>query len=73
MPEYRMTAYFYLTLYCFLFVVPLIVIFAMYYFGLTTLTLKRFFKGNIVAMKLVMAVFFLTMAIFMIFNGVKYH
>lgn len=71
MPEYRVTAYLYLALYCFLFVVPLIVIFVLYYFGLTTLTLKRFFKDNIVAMKVTMAVFFLTMAVFMIAESVK--
>lgn len=71
LPEYRLTAYFYLALYCFLFVAPLILIFVMYYFGLTTLTLKRFFKDNIVTMKLTMAVFFLTMAVFMIIEGVK--
>lgn len=70
-PEYRLTAYFYLILYCFLFVLPLIVIFAMYYFGLTTLALKRFFKDNIVVMKLTMAVFFITMAVFMFAEVVK--
>ena len=69
--KYRLQAYLYLVLYCFLFVVPLIVIFAMYYFGLTTLTLKRFFKDNIVGMKITMAVFFLTMAVFMIIEGLK--
>jgi hypothetical protein len=70
-PEYRLTAYFYLALYCFLFVVPLILIFAMYYLGLTTLTLKRFFSRNIVSMKLIMSVFFLTMSLFMLFYDVK--
>jgi len=68
--KYRLQAYFYLALYCFLFVVPLIIIFVTYYFGLSTLTLKRFFKDNIVAMKITMAVFFLTLAVFMIIEGV---
>ncbi len=70
-PQYRMTAYIYLAFYCFLFVVPLIVIFGMYYFGMTTLALKRFFKDNIVAMKVTMGVFFITLAVFMIAQGVK--
>jgi ascorbate-specific PTS system EIIC-type component UlaA len=34
------------------------------------LTLKRFFKDNIVAMKITMGVFFLTMALFMLMEGV---
>jgi cytochrome c biogenesis protein CcdA len=70
-PEYRTSAYLFLLLYCFLFVLPLILIFVMYYFGLTTLALKRFFKNKIVTMKLAMAVFFLIMAVFMISEGIK--
>jgi cytochrome c biogenesis protein CcdA len=70
-PEYRASAFLFLLLYCFLFVLPLILIFVMYYFGLTTLALKRFFKDKIVTMKLAMATFFLIMAVFMILEGIR--
>jgi len=65
LPQYRATATAYLALYCVLFVVPLAVVFSLYYLGMTTEQLKRFFKNNIVAGKIITAVFFLTLAVSM--------
>ena len=63
--QYRSTATAYLALYCLLFVVPLIAVFTLYYFGMTTEQLKRFFKNHIVTGKVITAAFFITLALAM--------
>jgi cytochrome c biogenesis protein CcdA len=58
----------YLVLYCAIFVAPLGVIFVLYYFGLTTAGIKRFFTKNIVFSKVVLSVFFIVLSIVMFFQ-----
>lgn len=70
LPEYRIRAVWYLVLYCFLFVLPLMVIFGLFYFGLGTGKLKRLFTGEVFIVKIITAIFFLILGLAILLNGV---
>ncbi len=61
LPMFQATAFFYLFLYCLLFIVPLLVIFILFYFGLTTERIKRFFIQEMFYSKIIMSFFFVVM------------
>ncbi|MBI5574332.1 MAG: DUF1573 domain-containing protein [Elusimicrobia bacterium] len=63
LPEYRMSGIFYLLLYCFLFVLPLIFIFSLFYFGLNIDRLEAVFRQKIFIVKLLAAALLLTLGI----------
>jgi threonine/homoserine/homoserine lactone efflux protein len=55
----------YLLLYNVMFVVPLVIVFLLTYFGLRTQTLLDWSKRNVVFSKLLLGIFFLLMAVLM--------
>jgi len=61
MPELRLRAIFYLLLYNLLFILPLVVVFILAYFGTTSKDLTRFLQKRAAAVKLGMAVLFLAL------------
>ena len=61
MPELRLRAIFYLLLYNLLFILPLVVVFFLAYFGTTSKDLTRFLQKHAAAVKLGMAVLFLAL------------
>ena len=61
-PELRVKAFAYLVLYNLFFIVPLIVVFALAYYGTTTNQLARFMQTKTAAIKLVTAILFVVLA-----------
>lgn len=66
MPELRLRAIFYLILYNLLFILPLVVVFILAYFGTTSKDLTRFLQKRASAVKLGMAVLFLALGTWLI-------
>ncbi|MEW6556873.1 MAG: DUF1573 domain-containing protein [Elusimicrobiota bacterium] len=54
---------FYLLLYCFLFVIPLVIIFSLFYFGLSMDWLEAFFRKKIFLIKICISCFFVIIGI----------
>ncbi|HAM39175.1 MAG TPA: hypothetical protein DCP53_07275 [Elusimicrobia bacterium] len=67
LPEYRTSGTLYLLLYCLLFIIPLIIIFSIFYFGASMENIENVFRSKIYYIKIIMFVFFLTLGI-LIFN-----
>lgn len=64
--ELRLNAYTYLLLYNLMFIMPLLAIFALTYFGTTSVQLSDILTKNIALIKLLMSVLFFIFAIFLI-------
>jgi cytochrome c biogenesis protein CcdA len=67
-PQHRVTAIFYLFLYNIAFIIPLVTVFLLVAFGLTSRKLANTFKRHIAAVKLGFALLFGLMAIMIIYN-----
>jgi cytochrome c biogenesis protein CcdA/thiol-disulfide isomerase/thioredoxin len=65
LPELRARAVFYLVLYNLLFVLPLIVVFILAYYGTTSKDLTRFLQRNAAAVKLGMVLLFASLAVWL--------
>jgi len=63
LPEYHIIGIFYLLLYCFLFILPLIFIFSLFYFGLNIDRLEAVFREKIFIVKLLTAALLLILGI----------
>jgi len=63
LPQYRINGIMYLLLYCLLFTTPLIVIFLLFYFGLSMDQLETFFREKIFIIKLLASALLLTLGI----------
>jgi cytochrome c biogenesis protein CcdA len=64
--ELKAEAYGYLILYNFVFIVPLIVVFIMAYFGTTSTSLSNFFSRNIALIKLLTSILFFIFTAFLV-------
>lgn len=64
-PDLRLQAFFYLLLYNLLFILPLIVVFVLAYYGTTSNDLTRFLQRNAALVKLGMMVLFLSLAVWL--------
>lgn len=64
--ELRVNAYGYLILYNFMFIVPLIVVFILAYFGTTSINLSDFLGKNIAIIKLLTAILFFLFTVFLV-------
>jgi len=60
-PELRANAFFYLVLYNLMFIVPLVVIFVLVYYGTTSVQLAGFMRRNAAVVKLLTVLFFATL------------
>jgi cytochrome c biogenesis protein CcdA len=67
-PELRVRAVLYLALYNLLFVLPLIVVFIMAYYGTTSKDLTRFLQRNAAVVKLGMVLLFASLAVWLGFT-----
>ena len=67
-PELRVRAFLYLLLYNVCFVIPLIVVFALAYYGTTAAQLTRFLKTHTATIKLATAVLFLALAAWLVYS-----
>jgi len=68
LPELKLRAIFYLVLYNLLFILPLIVVFVLAYFGTTSKELTRFLQKHAAAVKLGLAVLFFVLAVWLLFS-----
>lgn len=68
MPELRARAISYLVLYNLMFIVPLIVVFILAYFGTTSKDLTEFLKKHAAAVKIGMTIVFLTLGIWLLIS-----
>lgn len=68
MPELRLRAIFYLLLYNLLFILPLVIVFIMAYFGTTSRELTAFMQKHAAAVKIGMAVLFLALAAWLLIS-----
>ncbi len=66
MPELRLRALFYLVLYNLLFIMPLVVVFILAYYGTTSKDLTRFLQKRAAAVKIGMALIFFALAVWLI-------
>jgi cytochrome c biogenesis protein CcdA len=64
--EYRMQAVLYLLLYNLLFIIPLIVVFAVVYWGISSERLAQIARKRMALIKLFMAIFFFAIALFLL-------
>jgi cytochrome c biogenesis protein CcdA/glutaredoxin len=64
-PELATQAFFYLFLYCLMFIVPLVVVFALSYFGTTSEQLGRFVNRHTSTIKLITGLVFVGLALWM--------
>ncbi len=65
-PNLKFKAYLYLILYNLMFILPLVVIFLLYYIGATSKKIEYFMKNNIANVKLITGLFFIILSIFLI-------
>jgi len=68
MPELRLRAIFYLLLYNLLFILPLVVVFVLAYYGTTSKELTKFLQKHAAAVKIGMALLFLALAAWLIIS-----
>jgi len=68
MPELQLRAVLYLVLYNLLFILPLVVVFILAYFGTTSKDLTKFLQKNAAAVKIGMSLVFLALGIWLIFS-----
>ena len=68
LPELRTRAIFYLVLYNLLFILPLVVVFILAYFGTTSKDLTKFLEKHAAAVKLGMTVLFLALGVWLLFS-----
>ena len=69
-PELRLQAIFYLILYNLLFILPLVIIFVLVYFGTTSKDLTKFLQKNAAIVKLAMTIVFITLGIWLLVSMV---
>jgi cytochrome c biogenesis protein CcdA len=67
-PELRLRALLYLILYNLLFILPLVIIFILVYFGTTSKQLTGFFQKNAAAVKFAMGAIFLILGGWLVFS-----
>jgi cytochrome c biogenesis protein CcdA len=67
-PRYRITATAYLFSYNIAFIVPLVIVFLLASFGVTSQRMGTFFKRHVLLVKLGLAVLFAAMAIMIVIN-----
>ena len=67
-PELRMNALFYLVLYNLMFILPLVVIFVLVYYGTTSKQLTGFFRGNAAWVKALTAILFAALGSWLLFT-----
>jgi cytochrome c biogenesis protein CcdA len=67
-PDMRVNALFYLVLYNLMFILPLVVIFLLAYFGLKSDQLGKFFRGKVVMSKAALACLFVGLAVLLIWT-----
>lgn len=68
MPELRLRAIFYLVLYNLLFILPLVVVFILAYYGTTSKDLTRFLQKHAAAVKIGMALLFFALAAWLLLS-----
>ncbi len=68
MPELKLRAIFYLVLYNLLFILPLVVVFILAYYGTTSKELTRFLQKHAATVKIGMAVLFLALAAWLVLS-----
>jgi cytochrome c biogenesis protein CcdA len=68
MPDLRLRAIFFLVLYNLLFILPLVVVFILAYYGTTSKDLTGFLKKHAGAVKLGMALIFLALGVWLVFS-----
>ena len=67
-PNLKFRAYLYLILYNLMFILPLIIIFILYYVGATSKKIEYAIKGNVYKVKLITGLFFLILSTFLVIN-----
>jgi len=70
-PELKSKAVFYLIIYNLLFILPLIIIFLAAYFGTTSKKISEIFAKNVSTIKILTAILFLVLAVFMFFMSAE--
>ncbi len=65
-PELKVNAMFYLVLYNLMFILPLIVVFILAYFGISSQKLSKFSQKNLVLSKILMSLFFIGLGILLL-------
>jgi cytochrome c biogenesis protein CcdA/glutaredoxin len=69
MPELRLRAIFYLTIYNLLFILPLIVVFILAYFGTSSKDLTRFLQKHAAIVKIGLGILFLALGLWLLFSA----
>ncbi|MDO9545328.1 MAG: cytochrome c biogenesis protein [Pelolinea sp.] len=69
-PELRLRAIFYLILYNLLFILPLVVVFIMAYFGTSSQELTKFLKKHAAAVKIGLGILFLALGVWLLLSAV---
>ena len=69
MPELRLRAIFYLTIYNLLFILPLIVVFILAYFGTSSKDLTRFLQKHAVIVKIGLGILFLALGLWLLLSA----
>jgi cytochrome c biogenesis protein CcdA len=69
MPELKLRAIFYLVLYNLLFILPLVIVFFLAYYGTTSKQLTKFLQKHTAAVKIGMAVLFFVLAIWLLISA----
>jgi len=67
-PSLKINALFYLLLYNFMFIIPLLIVFALVYFGTTSDSLTLFLKGKSSLVKILTAILFFSIGFILIFS-----
>ena len=69
MPELRLRAIFYLVIYNLLFILPLVVVFILAYFGTTSEDLTRFLRKHAAAVKIGLGILFFALGLWLLFSA----
>jgi hypothetical protein len=64
--QYRNLAYFYLVIYNLLFILPLVVVFILIFWGMSSQALAKWVQNRLGLMKILMAIIFLALGIILI-------
>jgi len=67
--EFRLRAFSYITIYNIMFILPLLIIFLLALFGVTSVQFANFFKKNLSKVKILMAFVFFSLGLFLIWKG----
>ncbi|MFH1584380.1 MAG: hypothetical protein ABIA56_04645 [Actinomycetota bacterium] len=69
-PNLKFKGYFFLILYNLMFILPLIIIFILYYIGASSKKIENFLRSNVAKVKLITGLFFLILSVFLIINAI---